>query len=703
MRLLVGVLLVGSGVLRVLPAAGGGLERPPGAAGAWFTPWGSCVHGAEAAMHASSVPVDTLWERVERLYGRQDYAGARYWLDSVGRVLIPRGDSASLLKLFSLSGNTYYAMGQVSNAIQSFRTAIAYGQGRSDDALFSSYASLGTIYSAFNFTDDALRHFQKADSVLEAAGGNADGRSSLFLHSAELYLRCGQYERALEACYDAQVYLQGQHVDLVAILHAAMAEAYGHLHRLAEMKSHVVFALGYVAGHGSESLRQEVFIRLAHALQSGQEGSLADSLLREATRIGAFPLQQCVRKMYFKVCAARCAEDGRYAEAASALDAYIRCDDSMQNLSMLVKICDATILDALHSMQQAQQYELEQLRDHRRAQQRNMRNLGLLMACIAAMSVAWLITMRAMRAQRMSAIAEIRAMADRLSVVNANVEHRQAQLVQRQTDITQRGLLFRQSQVALRYLGRTLRRDLSYVSHLQRALLPSSESLHTIFGSSFALYLPRDVVSGDFYSCHEVGGVKILAVLDCAGHGIPGALLGFIGNILMRKILQEERITDPSFILTRLHQLVKEYLGNDQDDGVGYYTMDVSVAAWHARARRLVLSSANRTAYLFTEGEMRSYRGVSMSIGSVLLERDFINDEVTLPYPAMLYLATDGFADQMDNANRKFGSTRFVHLLTEGVGLPMEQQCARLRWAFDSHRADAIQTDDVCVVGIGLG
>ena len=179
--------------------------------------------------------------------------------------------------------------------------------------------------------------------------------------------------------------------------------------------------------------------------------------------------------------------------------------------------------------------------------------------------------------------------------------------------------------------------------------------------------------------------------------------MSFIGTILMRKVIREAQEIEPAGLLTRLHELMKQYLRDERGSGVGFYTMDASIAVWHAKERRLVLSSACRTAYLYTEGVMHAYRGVIMSVGSKLVEREYVNDEIDVPTSAMLYLSTDGYADQMDDENRKYGSVRFINLLTDVAAFPMQEQKARLLREFESYRAKTIQTDDVCVLGIRLG
>lgn len=649
----------------------------------------------------TAVLLDTLWERLSNATEMQDYAQMQQLLDSLAKYMHSSNDSLMLLQYFIARGEACYALGQVANALQAYRSAVAVQTKDPSWNTFTAYASLGIIYAEYQYYPEALRNFEKADSVLFARGNN-NGRSFLFQNMSEIFLRQGQNREALYACYDALLYLDVRYVALEVMIHVNMATAYARVGRKELMRVHADYALKYVRTYGDDALRKEVYILLAKAWQDCGDDARTDELLRAQEQLTQKPPQDIVYRTLLKMKAQRLEAKGDYANAQRALEAYLRYDDSTRRLLGQVDFAEAATTDALLSMRDQQQRHLDLLEETNSLRQRSYRRVTLLMVSVFMVTIGAWLTMRSMRAQHVQSLAGIQAMADRLSVVNASVEHRQQQLVRQQQQVQQQQQVLELSQRILRHFGQKLRGDLRYVSNLQNTLLPSAERLRDVFGESFAFYMPRDVVSGDFYSCAEVGEVKILAVFDCAGHGIPGALMSFVGNILMRKVVLEEKQDDPALILTRLHELVRQYLRSDDDCVVGFYTMDVSVAAWHARQNRLVISSASRTAYLFNEGEMHSYRGVLMSVGSLLLERTFFNDEVILSAPATLYLASDGYSDQMDKNNRKYGRQRFVQFLEEGVALPMQQQLSRLSSEFVRYKGDAMQTDDVCVLAVRL-
>lgn len=650
----------------------------------------------------TSAMVDTLLDRLSDAIEMQDQAQMQRLLDTLTPYMYSNNDTLTLLQYFVMRGEACYALGQVANALQAYRSAVAVQTNDPRWNTFTAYSSLGVIYAEYQYYAEALRNFQKADSVLFARG-NSNGRSFLFQNMSEILLRQGRNREALYACFDALLYLNVHYIALEVMIHVNMATAYARLGQKDLMRVHADYALKYVRAYGDGALRQEVYILLASAWHDCGDAACTDELLRAQKTLNQEPPQDIVYRTLLKLTALRWESKGDYVNARRALDAYLRYDDSTRRLLGQVDFAEAATTDALLLMRGQQQRQLTLLEETNALRQQSYRRvMKLMVGFFVVMVGAWL-TMFSMRAQRIQSLAGIQAAADRLSVINASVEHRQRQLLQQQRQVQQQRTTLELSQKILRHFGQKLTGDFRYVSNLQNTLLPSAERLHAVFGESFALYMPRDVVSGDFYSCAEVGDAKILAVFDCAGHGIPGALMSFVGNILMRKIVLEEKQDDPALILTRLHELVRQYLRSDDDCVVGFYTMDVSVAAWHAKQNRLVISSASRTAYLFSDGEMHSYRGVLMSVGSLLLEREFFNDEVILSAPATLYLASDGFSDQMDKNNRKYGRQRFVRFLEEGVALPMHQQLLRLSSEFELYKGDAMQTDDVCILAVRLG
>ena len=70
--------------------------------------------------------------------------------------------------------------------------------------------------------------------------------------------------------------------------------------------------------------------------------------------------------------------------------------------------------------------------------------------------------------------------------------------------------------------------SIEYSQRIQRAVLPSREKINAAFNDCFFLFLPKDIVSGDFYWIHNFRNKKLLALGDCTGHGVPGAFMSIM-------------------------------------------------------------------------------------------------------------------------------------------------------------------------------
>ncbi len=254
--------------------------------------------------------------------------------------------------------------------------------------------------------------------------------------------------------------------------------------------------------------------------------------------------------------------------------------------------------------------------------------------------------------------------------------------------------------------NRDITSSIEYAKRIQEAILPSKDYIFSKLPRAFILYKPKDIVSGDFYWFGEKNGWKIFAVVDCTGHGVPGAFMSMIGHNLMHQIIQEKGITDPGDILNALHKGVQEALrqGNNEintNDG-----MDVSIIAINDSIGTRLWAGANRPLILITkDGEFDKLDGNKYPIGGSQfdIKREFTTRTVQLSKPTMAYLSSDGYADQFGGPNgKKFMVKRFHDLLMEVHLKEMNTQRDLLNGSFEEWRRDHEQIDDVLVVGVAL-
>lgn len=252
--------------------------------------------------------------------------------------------------------------------------------------------------------------------------------------------------------------------------------------------------------------------------------------------------------------------------------------------------------------------------------------------------------------------------------------------------------------------------SIEYARRIQRAILPLPEVLSSTVGPHSVLYLPRDLVSGDFYWCHAVGGSRFVAVVDCTGHGVPGAFMSLIGHSVLQQIVGEQGIEEPALILSRMHQQVRAALRQDEPGAESQDGMDVCLV--RIDPHQLVFAGARRPLWWTAPpssgqgdpvfGEIKGNRA---SLGGGPHEkRTLVFDQHTLPLtPGLrLHLASDGFADQPNHLRQPFDLPRLRSLFRDTATLPVEDQGARIREAFEAHRGGASQRDDITLLTLSL-
>jgi serine phosphatase RsbU (regulator of sigma subunit) len=245
--------------------------------------------------------------------------------------------------------------------------------------------------------------------------------------------------------------------------------------------------------------------------------------------------------------------------------------------------------------------------------------------------------------------------------------------------------------------------SINYSKRIQNAILPPHELLAKHLPNFFVYYAPKDIVSGDFYWFTELNSKLFFIVVDCTGHGVPGALMSMIGNTLLNEIINQKEISDPGEILNQLNKGVKHALrqsGSDlisQDDG-----MDVSVCCLDKTDPSVLrYATANHTMFIKANGKLSELHGDIYSIGGDLerSEKLFHTKTHTLEPNSFVVMSSDGFYDQFGGPkNKKFLITRFEELILSS-DLEKNNTASVFENAISKWRGSQKQTDDICVVG----
>ncbi len=248
--------------------------------------------------------------------------------------------------------------------------------------------------------------------------------------------------------------------------------------------------------------------------------------------------------------------------------------------------------------------------------------------------------------------------------------------------------------------------SINYASSIQNAILPTGKKIKKYF-DNFVLFLPKDIVSGDFYWFTETNPKYLfLSVGDCTGHGVPGAFLSLISMYLLNSVVIEKSIEDPKEIIKKLEDLFNNFLhkvDNNSHDG-----MDLAILRFEKQnLKKLTFAAAKTNIYVFDPKEQKitRYKGSRRSIGYVSYSNfynniEFKNKEIDLPKNYTIYCSSDGIVDQNNKERKRFGTQRLIRTLEQIANLPILQQKIRILKELQDFQQDEVQRDDISIIAI---
>lgn len=247
-----------------------------------------------------------------------------------------------------------------------------------------------------------------------------------------------------------------------------------------------------------------------------------------------------------------------------------------------------------------------------------------------------------------------------------------------------------------------LEQSLQYASYIQQALFPKASELKHTFPESFMLFMPRDIVSGDFYWVHREKDKIILALGDSTGHGVPGAFLSILGISFLNLVVSKFQPTSAAFVLNNLREYLMKALdqtGKEQEQKDG---IDMALCIIDPKNKILQFAGAFNSAYIVRNNIIHQLEGDKMPIGvAAEFENSFRNIVFKLQPDDMLYLFTDGFPDQFGGPEqKKYKYKKFRELLIDCSTKPVNTQMDLLKNEFFKWKGELSQLDDVTIMGI---
>ncbi len=255
--------------------------------------------------------------------------------------------------------------------------------------------------------------------------------------------------------------------------------------------------------------------------------------------------------------------------------------------------------------------------------------------------------------------------------------------------------------------NKNIKSSINYAKRIQEAMLPRVDQHRGVLENSFILFKPRDTVSGDFYWLSEIKSSKgndiAFAVVDCTGHGVPGAFMSMIGINALNGLINRG-VTDTNIMLDSLDHEISTALRQESsgnNDG-----MDAALCIYRQSKKIIEFTGAKLPLVYIQDKQLVQIKGDVHSIGGSKRHKQeflFKKHEVAIDKPTMIYLFSDGYGDQFGGKkNTKFMSKKLNQLLLEIHQLPMPEQMNILNTTIEDWKGTTHQTDDILVMGLKI-
>lgn len=646
---------------------------------------------------------------------------------SVGTALLA-GDSALASSALTSLGILYGEKGNDNKAFAAFFKSLAIDEARGDvDGVARNYTNIGNLHSDRDNLTKAISYYTLSLKMALGAGNPATLQAS-YTNMAQAYNLTKRYDeaisylnKALGLCRKNQD-KQGESACLTNLgvanyMLGNYAMAQNHYQQALEVAESLgdvdatALLLGNLAALSIETAQRQPENTPARTL--GYHLALtyslrAYNLAREMKSVHQLEkLSTQLMKVYRMT--------GNHAKALEFAEVVINLRDSLFQTSKIQAISE---MESKYQTER-KQLEIDALEKEKALQQSLVKRQQWVIYTVVAgfllVSVS-LIAIGRLLAQKQTANKLITERNEALLKANSEITQQKEEIIAQRDEIEhQRDIVIKQKN-QIEEIHHQLTDSIDYAFRIQQALLTTKSQLAALFGGVVVFYRPRNVVSGDFFWATRINNTILLAVADCTGHGVPGAMMSVLGMSYLNEIVQRKPSAMPHQILADLRTeivaaLSQTGLWNEQKEG-----MDMSVIAftpstgdlWFAGANSplLIIKPANtlNPANIDTDcsdsDRLTYVRGDKMPVGIHDRMNPFTLHQLQLSKGDHVFLMTDGFADQFGGQQgKKFMTHRLRHFLQQTSLLTPDDQEAALQNTFDQWKGTHDQTDDVTVVG----
>jgi len=547
----------------------------------------------------------------------------------------------------------------------------------------------GNIYYFMDEFGKAQQYYEEAFKLYKKEN-NTIGMASCIGNLGVIFQETKQYEKALEYQIEGLKLEEKENNKRgIAISHISISSLLNDLKKYNEAKKHAFLSIKYTKEIGDTNALADAYIRLAECYRLNEQFDSALYYLKETIRISE--KIKALNQLSF----ALNIQTQLYDSLGSFFNAY-----QAQKRLMVVKD------SLLNKEKTAQMVEMQTKYESEKKEKENIILVGknsnqklILWGLIIIIAFTFVFVFYILYSRRKLSISH-----EKLITLHQEVQQQKEEIMTQAEDLIRANEAIIAQKDQIESTHHKISDSIIYASFIQSAMLPTEESLTEVFAENFVLYKPRDVVSGDFYWLKEKNGSYLIAVADCTGHGVPGALLSMMGISFLNDIVANASDIKVSTILEYLRQNVKQALGQFTNRSLRKEGMEIGLFSYNPNQNFISFSGAYLSLWLVRDGNIKEIKSDRMPIGISLKEKPFTSIEFNVKKGDTIYMFTDGIADQLGGKNaKKFLRRNFLSLLTAISNLPLSEQKERIEKTHLEWKGDIFdQIDDILVLGIKI-
>jgi len=587
----------------------------------------------------------------------------------------------------------YWQNGYLDDAIQSFLYSAKLNEKiQNYDYLKSIYSNIGVIYTDLEQLENALKYF-KISLEIRREMRNSEAISSGLIDVAYILTNMKQPEEAIKYLKEAlNIATDINNSKLILNCYQMLATNY-------EVSGNVKKASEYSSKHAS----YEVFVSEQNIKEGFKEKEIENLAEIKKTK-EEIEKEQLARQLDQLL--SKAAQDSLNIQIKAKQDSLMAASKEAKQRQMQI--------DLLNTKQENSELKIKE-QEAAQAKTRIMLFAGV--GIIVLVLILAFVMFRSYRLQQ---------------AANRKLEEQNVEIVRQRDDIKNKSAELEDALDLITLQAQNITKSINYAQGIQEALLPTIEDLNNYLNESFILFLPRDIVSGDYYWFRQIdtktnvykalnvfdqlkmkektkevtkGEDKdfVISAVDCTGHGVPGAFMSMIGYNLLDEIV-DKGISRSDLILDELHKGIRKALKQDvteNRDG-----MDMALCIIKKKEKVVEYSGAKNPVLYIQDGEVFVIKGDKTPIGGLQTEqqRKFTRHEIKIDKPTWFYIFSDGYIDQFGGPEgRKFLIKNFRELLLQIHQEPMIEQKEILRRAMEDWKGNKYkQIDDILVIGFKI-